>query len=298
VKPVIIKKLIRNRISLIGLVILLGFILVAILAPVLAPIPDELLALDPNRDPYRIPRYGFSSTPKPPSPEHPMGLTEGQLDIYHGIVWGTRTAFKVGLIVVSVSCAIGIVVGSVSAYIGGKFDELVMRFVDIFMSFPFLIAAIVITSVLGKGLGNVMIAMILFRWTGYARLIRGNVLQVKQDEYVMAARAAGMSHIKILLRHILPNTIFPVIIQASMNMGSIVVTAASLSFLGLGAQEGYADWGQMISYARNWILGSPGNPLAYWYTVVYPGMAIVLFVLAWNLIGDAFRDIMDPKLQG
>lgn len=289
----VMKKLIRNPISLIGLIILLVFVLVAIIAPWIAPTPERY-----KDDPYRIPRYGFSSTPTAPSKEHPMGLTEGQLDIFYGLVWGTRTAFKVGLIVISISCLIGVIVGSVSAYIGGKFDEVVMRFVDIFMSFPFLIAAIVITTVLGRGLDKVMLAMIMFRWTGYARLIRGNVLQVKQDEYVIAARAAGVSHVQILLRHILPNTIFPVIIQASMNMGSIVVTAASLSFLGLGAPEGYADWGQMISYARNWILGAPGNPLAYWYTVVYPGLAIILFVLAWNLIGDAFRDIMDPRLQG
>ena len=126
----------------------------------------------------------------------------------------------------------------------------------------------------------------------------GNVLQVKQEEYVMAARAGGVRHWKILTRHILPNTIFPVLIQASMNMGSIVVTASTLSFLGLGAPEGHADWGQMISFARNWILGTPDNPLAYWYTVLWPGLAIVLFVLSWNLIGDAFRDIMDPRIQG
>jgi peptide/nickel transport system permease protein len=190
------------------------------------------------------------------------------------------------------------VIGSTSAYIGGKFDEVVMRFVDVFMSFPFLIAAIVITTILGRGLDKVIIALVIFRWTGYARLIRGNVLQVKQEEYVMAARAGGVVHRKILIRHILPNTIFPVLIQASMNMGSIVVTASTLSFLGLGAPEGHADWGQMISFARNWILGTPDNPMAYWYTVVWPGLAIVLFVLSWNLIGDAFRDIMDPRIQG
>lgn len=132
---------------------------------------------------------------------------------------------------------------------------------------------------------------------GYARLIRGGVLQVKQEEYVKAARASGVSNAKIIVRHILPNTIFPVLIQASMNMGSIVVTASTLSFLGLGAPEGYADWGQMISFSRSWILGAPGDPLRYWYTVTYPGLAIVLFVLSWNLIGDAFRDIMDPKIQ-
>ena len=289
----VMKKLLRNPLSMIGLLILLGFILVAVFAPWIAPTPEDYI-----NEPYRVPRYGWGSAPQPPSPEHPMGLTQGKYDIFYGIVWGTRTAFQVGLIVTGLSCLIGIVIGSTSAYIGGKFDEVVMRFVDVFMSFPFLIAAIVITTILGRGLDKVIIALVIFRWTGYARLIRGNVLQAKQEEYIMAARAGGVSHPKILLRHVLPNTIFPVLIQASMNMGSIVVTASTLSFLGLGVPEGYADWGQMISFARNWILGTPQNPLAYWYTVVWPGLAIVLFVLSWNLIGDAFRDIMDPRIQG
>ncbi|NMB21291.1 MAG: ABC transporter permease [Firmicutes bacterium] len=289
----VMKKLLRNPLSMVGLLLLLGFILVAIFAPWIAP-TQEIYA----NDPYRVPRFGWGTTPEPPSPQHPMGLTQGKYDIFYGIVWGTRTAFQVGLIVTGLSCFIGVVIGSTSAYVGGKFDEVIMRFVDVFMSFPFLIAAIVITAILGRGLDKVIIALVIFRWTGYARLIRGNVLQVKQDEYVMAARAGGVSHPKILLRHILPNTIFPVLIQASMNMGSIVVTASTLSFLGLGAPEGHADWGQMISFARNWVLGTPDNSLAYWYTVVWPGLAIVLFVLSWNLIGDAFRDIMDPRIQG
>ena len=289
----VMKKLLRNPLSMAGMLILLVFILVAVFAPWIAPTPANYA-----NDPYRVPRYGWGSNPSPPTKEHPMGLTQGKYDIFYGIVWGTRTAFQVGLIVTGFSCCIGIIIGSISAYIGGKFDEVVMRFVDVFMSFPFLIAAIVITTVLGRGLDKVILALIMFRWTAYARLIRGNVLQVKQEEYIMAARPGGVTHAKILLRHILPNTIFPVLIQASMNMGSIVVTASTLSFLGLGAPEGYADWGQMISFARNWILGTPTNPLAYWYTVVWPGLAIVLFVLSWNLIGDAFRNIMDPRIQG
>lgn len=288
----IVKKLLRNPISLLGLILLLAFIAVAVFAPVIAPTPEQF-----KGEPYRIPRYGWSSEPSPPSREHILGLAPGQYDLLYGIVWGTRTAFRVGLIVVGITCLLGVIVGSISAYIGGRFDEVVMRIVDIFMSFPFLIAAIVITAVLGKGLDKVMLALIILGWMGYARLIRGNVFQVKEADYVKAARAAGVSHTKILLRHILPNTIFPVVIQASMNLGSIVVTASSLSFLGLGAPEGYADWGQMINFSRNWILGAPGEPLKYWYTVVYPGLAIILFVLAWNLIGDAFRDIMDPKIQ-
>ncbi len=287
-----LKKLVRNPLSMIGLVLLVGFVVVAALAPLIAPTPERY-----RNEPYRIPRYGWGSTPTPPSREHPMGLTQGQYDIFYGVVWGTRTAFLVGLIVVGASCGIGVVVGAISAYIGGRTDEVVMRVVDVFLSFPFLIAAVVITCVLGKGLDKVMIAMVCFWWMSYARLLRGNILQVREEEFVLAARAAGVSDLKIVLRHILPNTIFPVLISASMDLGSVVVTAAGLSFLGLGAPEGYADWGQMISFSRNWLLGAPGEPLKYWYTVVYPGAAIVLFVLAWNLIGDAFRDILDPKIQ-
>ncbi len=287
-----LKKLVRNPISMLGLFLLAGFVVIAALAPWIAPTPERF-----RGEPYRIPRFGWESTPMPPSKEHPMGLTQGRYDILYGVVWGTRTAFKVGLIVVGTSCAIGIVVGSISAYVGGRTDEIVMRVVDVFMSFPFLVAAIVITCVLGKGLDKIMIAMVCFWWMGYARLLRGNILLTKQEEFVLAARAAGVSDIKIVLRHILPNTIFPVLIQASMNLGSVVVTASGLSFLGLGAPEGYADWGQMVSFSRNWLLGEIGDPLRYWYTVLYPGGAIVLFVLAWNLIGDAFRDILDPKIQ-
>ncbi|NLH13561.1 MAG: ABC transporter permease [Firmicutes bacterium] len=289
----VFKKLLRNPVSLLGLVLLLGFVLVAIFAPVIAPTPERY-----KDDPYRIPRYGWRAAPSPPSPEHPLGLTHQQHDILYGLVWGTRTAFRVGITVTAATCLIGVIVGSVSGYIGGRFDEIVMRIADVFMSFPFLIAAIVVTTIWGRGLTQVMAAMIVFRWAGYARLMRGSVLQVKEEEFIAAARAAGVSDAKILMRHIIPNTIYPTLIQASMNIGSIVVSVASLSFLGFGAPEGYADWGQMISYARNWILGTPDNPLAYWYAVVYPGLAIVLFVLAWNLIGDAFRDIMDPKIQG
>ena len=147
---------------MIGLLILLGFILVAVFAPWIAPTPEDYI-----NEPYRVPRYGWGSAPQPPSPEHPMGLTQGKYDIFYGIVWGTRTAFQVGLIVTGLSCLIGIVIGSTSAYIGGKFDEVVMRFVDVFMSFPFLIAAIVITTIVGRGLDKVIIALVIFRWTGY-----------------------------------------------------------------------------------------------------------------------------------
>jgi len=166
------------------------------------------------------------------------------------------------------------------------------------MAFPFLLAAITLAAVLStqikEGLLRAMIALIAFGWTSYARLIRGDVLAVKERDYVIAARSMGGSDMRILLRHIIPNAIYPTLVVASMDIGSYVIAFSTLSFLGLGAEPGYADWGQMISFARNWIPALD----EYWYIVFYPGMAILLFCLAWNLIGDAFRDILDPKLRG
>lgn len=284
-------RLIRNPLSLIGLLLLLFFTIIAILAPILAP-PQAY------RSPYMIPRDGFWITPRSPSDKHPFGTTEGQYDIYYGIIWGTRTAFKIGFLVVGIALAIGITVGSTSAFYGRLIDEVMMRITDIFLAFPFLVAAMVLTTVLGKGLTNMMIALIAFSWMNYARLIRSEILHIKEMDYIAAARAYGAADWRLILRHILPNSIYPVLISASMNTGSMVIWAAALSFLGVGTEPGYADWGQMISFARNWIIGQAGNPFQYWYTVVYPGMAIFLFVLAWNLIGDALRDILDPRMRG
>ncbi len=286
----IVKRLFKNKISLIGIIIIIFFALVAIFAPWIAPPPDP-------DEPYRIPRAGWSTEPQPPRPGYIFGTTEGQYDIFYGCIWGTRTAFRIGFIVVGISALIGIIIGTFSAYYGGWFDEIVMRITDIFMAMPYLVAAMVLTTILGKGLDNVMIALIAFGWMNTARLMRSQVLEAKSEEYVEAASALGAGDLRIILKHILLNTIFPIVIRESMRMGSMVITASALSFLGVGAPMGYADWGQMISFARNWILGTQGHAFQYWYTVVIPGTAIVLFCLSWNLIGDAFRDIMDPKLQ-
>ncbi|MGC9530360.1 MAG: ABC transporter permease [Candidatus Bipolaricaulaceae bacterium] len=284
-------KLLRNPLGLIGLLLLLFFTVVALLAPVLAPPkwPGE---------PYRIPRAGYRAEPQPPQPGHPFGTAEGQYDIYYGCVWGTRTAWKISFMAVGLAAVIGVIIGSIAAFYGRWVDEVLMRITDIFYAFPFLVAAMVLTAVLGQGLDKVIIALIAWGWMGFARLIRGDILTVRENDYVSAARAAGAGNLRIIVRHILPNAIWPVFVQATMSVGSIVITAAALSFLGVGAPLGYADWGQMISYARNWIIGLQGNPLAYWYTVVYPGTAITLFCLAWNLVGDALRDILDPRLRG
>lgn len=290
----VLKQLVTTPTSLVGLILLLFFIVVAIFAPMIAPPQGARGKLEP----FRIPRSGFGAEPLPPSEEHPFGTTSGQYDLFYGVVWGTRTAFQVGIITTVLTLVIGLVVGSVAAYYGGWVDEILMRIVEIFMAFPFLLAAITLSAVLqakiGKGLVTAMIALVAFGWTTYARLIRGDILGVKEREYVVAARSVGVRNLRILIRHVIPNAIFPTMVVASMRIGDYVLTFAGLSFLGLGTEIGYADWGQLISFARDWI------PVLYnyWYIIVFPGMAIVLFVLAWNLVGDAFRDIMDPRLQG
>jgi len=279
-----------NPLSLVGLTLIILFILIAILAPVLAPTPQDQI------DPYQITRDGFSPIPQPPSEEHIFGTTQGQYDIFYGVIWGTRSAFKVGLAVIIAILLIGITLGSIAGYFGGIIDEVIMRVTDIFLAFPALILAMAITAALGPSLRSVTIALIIVSWPSYARLIRGDILAVREEDYVEAARGIGSSNLRVILRHVLPNAIYPTLIMASLDIGAIVLSAAALSFLGLGAPEGYADWGQMIQFSRNWIVGPADNPLCYWYTVTIPGLFILFFVLGWNLLGDAFRDILDPKL--
>lgn len=284
----LIRYLLGNPLSLFGILLLTGFIVVALLAPVLAvPEPYQI-------SPFHTPRSGFWATPQPPSAEAWFGTTQGQYDIFYAVVWGTRTAFKIGLGVVGLSLVIGIIVGTIAAFYGGIVDEILMRVVDIFMAVPFLIAAMVLTTLLGKGIGPMVIALTAFGWMSYARVVRSEILLIRQMDYVNAARCYGAGDLRLMLFHILPNAIFPVIVLATMATGSMVLTASALSFLGIGTEAGYADWGQFIAYSRNWIVGQPGNPFQFWYTLFFPGLAIFLFVLAWNLVGDALRDVLDP----
>ena len=280
----------KNPLSIAGIVIIFIFIVIAILAPVIAPTPEG------PGGAYDIPRDGFSPIPQPPSEEHIFGTTQGQYDIFYGVIWGTRTAFLIGLSVIGAVLAIGILLGSLAGYFGGIIDEVIMRISDVFLAFPTLNLAMAITIALGPSIQSVMIAIVVVSWTVYARLIRGDILAVREEDYVEAARGIGSSNFRIITRHVLPNSIYPALVMASLDLGAVVLTAAALSFLGLGAPEGYADWGQMIQFARNWIVGPPGEPLLYWYTVMIPGLFILFFVLGWNLLGDAFRDILDPRL--
>lgn len=311
----LVRGLFRNPLSITGLVILLLFMSMAVFAPVLAP------PVRANANPYLIPRDGFSPQPKPPGTPwtrtppktmprwyklvtgndewvHLLGTTSGQFDIWYGIVWGTRTAFTVGIIVVAASLAIGLLMGAVSAFYGGVVDDVLMRITEIFMAFPFLLAALMLTSLLvplvGRGIGPAMIALIAFGWMGYSRVLRGEVLSVKQRDYVLAARTIGATDARLMLRHVLPNAVFSTLVLASLDVGAVVLSFAALSFLGVGTDIGYADWGQLISFARDYILSLDD----YWFIVVFPGLALILFGLAWNLIGDALRDILDPRMKG
>ena len=283
-----LRRLFKNPMAQIGGSLLTLFVLTALFAPVIAP-PKYAFA------PYRMPHKGFSSTPKPPNAQYFFGTTSGQYDIFYGIVWGTRTAFKTGLFVVVVAAFIGACVGVISGYYGGWIDEIIMRLVDIVWTIPSLILAMALVVSLGRGLENIMLALALVSWRWYARVIRSEVLKIKEMGYVHAAKIMGISDFRIMIRHIMPNTIYPIIIMGTLEMGSIVIMASFMSFVGLGAPKGYADWGQMVALARNYIVGPPDAPLKYWYTIFFPGGCIILFVLAWNLIGDALRDVFDPK---
>ena len=286
----LLNRIFRNPSAVVGMIILFFFLAVAIAAPYLAP-PKH------KHKPYKIPHQGFSMTPKPPSDTNIFGTTSGQYDIYYGVVWGTRTMFKVVAIVIIFTVIIGVIIGTVSGYFGGIIDEILMRITDVFFTIPGLILALAIVVAFGRGIDKIMIALILVRWRNYARIMRSSILTLRDLDYIQAAKVIGVSDLKIMIKHIIPNSIYPVMSLAFLDIGNIVLAAAFFAFLGLGESQNFADWGQMVALARNYIVGPPGDPFRYWYTVFYPGVCIVLFVLSFNLIGDALRDALDPKMR-
>jgi len=284
-----LRRFLKNPLSVIGLSLVVIFGVIALLAPVLQP--------PKYPDPYRIPHTGFRIQPSPPSAEHPLGTTQQQYDMLYGLVWGTRSAFRIGVTVVAANLLIGIILGLLAGYFGGTLDEVIMRITDIFFAIPFLVMAMALVVAIGRGLKAVVIVLIILGWPSYTRVLRSDILVTRNKDFILAARASGASHLRIMFTHVLPNAMYSVLILASLNIGTTILEAAALSFLGLGSETGTADWGQIISLCRNWIVGTPTDRFAYWYVVFIPGFVISLFVLGWNLMGDAVRDVFDPRMR-
>ncbi|MGQ9477836.1 MAG: nickel transporter permease [Candidatus Bipolaricaulia bacterium] len=271
------RALLRNPLSLTGLAIISALILAAIVAPYLSPY--DPLATQPLRKLEGL------------SPAHPLGTDQLGRDILSRLLYGARISLRIALIVALLAGSTGTLIGILCGYFGGRIDNLLMRVTDIFMAFPQLILAMAISSALGPSLENVVIAISLTEWTFFARLARSRAIAIREENYVEAARAMGAGRLRILFRHVLPLSLSPVIVQATLEMGGIIRTAASLGFLGLGAQPPTPEWGVMVTAGRNYL---PGQ----WWVSTFPGLAIFVTVLGFNLLGDGIRDILDPRLRG
>lgn len=266
----------RRPLMLAGLVIIVGVVLVAIFAGQIAPY-----------DPIKIsPRDRL----KPPTMKHLFGTDDMGRDIFSRIVHGTRITLRMGLTVIIAALLMGSFLGVLAGFFGGFLDELIMRITDIFMSYPYLVLAMVLTVVLGPSIKNAILAMAIVWWPTYCRLIRSEVLRIKQRDYVKVSHAFGASNSFIILRHILPNSWVPALIQCTLDFGRVIMYAASLSFIGLGPQPPAPEWGAMINAGRFFIAN------AWWYST-FPGMAIMVTILGFNLMGDGLRDIFDPRLR-
>ncbi|RJQ07213.1 MAG: ABC transporter permease [Bacillota bacterium] len=274
-----VKLLFRNRLTGAAFVVVTLLVVVALLAPVLAPYPDDGRGV-----------VNPSERFQKPSSEHIFGTDDMGRDILSRVIFGTRISLSISLVTIVAAMLIAIPLGVIAGYFGGFIDEILMRITDVFLSFPPLLIAIVVASFLGPSLENAMIAIVIAWWPWYSRVIRAQVMAAKERPYVSAARCIGTSDWKIMFSHILPNTIAPVIIQASMDLGCVILTAASLSFIGLGAQPPQPEWGLIVSSARTYILD------AWWYSV-FPGLAILVTVLSFNLIGDGLREVLDPRTR-
>lgn len=269
----------RNKLSLTALIVLIVLMVSAILAPAIIPYPEDLA--DATHTEIKL---------QPPSREHLMGTDELGRDMFSRVVYGTRVSLTAALAAVGLSLLIGIPLGAIAGSFGGWVDNVIMRITDVFLSFPPLLLAIAMVAIMGSSLENAILAISLSWWPWYTRLIRGQAISVKERKFVQAAETIGTSRLKIIFKHIIPNCISPVIVQASMDIGGVILTVASLSFLGLGAQLPTPEWGLMISVGRRFF------PDKWWYCI-FPGIAIFITVLCFNLLGDAIREIMDPKTR-
>ncbi|MCK4259186.1 MAG: ABC transporter permease [Halanaerobiales bacterium] len=270
------RRLKKNRRAMVGLFIIIAVVLLALLAPYISPYKPTKISLRNKLD--------------APSKAHWFGTDKLGRDILSRMIYGSRISLLVGLVAVGISGTIGVLIGSIAGYYGKWIDNLLMRIVDILLAFPSILLAIALVAVLGPSLFNVILAISLVSWVGYARMVRGEFLSLKQQEFVEGARSLGAPDMKIIFRHILPNAISPVIVLATLGMAGAIISESSLSFLGLGVQPPTPSWGGMLSEGRTVIRQA-------WWVPTFPGIAIMFTVLAFNLLGDGLRDALDPKLK-
>lgn len=269
----------RNRLQRISLIVIVLLVLIAIFAPWIAPYPGH--AINETNPVDKL---------QPPSSKYLFGTDELGRDLLSRVIFGTRISLQTALIAVGLALLIGVPLGAIAGGLGGIVDEVIMRITDIFLSFPPLLLAIAISAFLGPNLRNAMLAIAISWWPWYTRIIRGQAVSIRERQFVRAARAIGTPMRNIIFKHILPNTFAPVIVQASMDIGGVILTIASLSFLGLGAQPPTPEWGLLISSSRTYFLDS------WWYSL-FPGVAILITVLVFNLVGDGIREVLDPKTR-
>lgn len=269
----------KNKLSLLALIVLVVLVAMAVLAPWLAPYPEDIADETHITEKFQE-----------PSSEHWMGTDELGRDVFSRVLYGARVSILNGLLAVAVALLIGVPLGAVAGSFGGWIDNLLMRITDVFLSFPPLLLAIVLVALLGSSLTNAILAIAISWWPWYTRLVRGQAISIKERKFVQAAETIGTSRMKIIFKHIIPNCISPIIVQASMDIGGVILTLASLSFLGLGAQSPTPEWGLMISTGRSYF---PDK----WWCCIFPGLAIFITVLCFNLLGDAVREILDPKTR-
>ena len=271
-----LRYLVKDKLALTGMIIILLLLASMLLAPILVPYdPLELNMTD------RL--QGVNKT-------HWMGTDGFGRDVLSRVIYGARLSLTIAFILVMLSAGVGVIVGGIAGFFGGFVDELIMRCVDVLLAFPKLILALVIVAVLGPSLVNVMLAIAATGWVNYSRVVRGSVLSIKQDEFVLAARAVGCKNVRILTRHIIPNVLAPVIVLVTMDIGHIILAISALSFLGLGAQPPTPEWGAMLNEGRSYMQSAP-------HLMIFPGLMIMITVLAFNLVGDGLRDAWDPFIQ-
>jgi len=267
----------RDRLALLGAAIVVLVVLAALLAPLIAPFPHDA---------------GTATNPVDglltPGGRHLFGTDEVGRDVLSRVLYGARTSLRIAVEVIAIAILVGMPLGVVAGYVGGLVDDVIMRVTDVFLAFPALLLALALASVLTPSVGNAAIAIAVTWWPWYTRLIRAQAATVAASGFVTAARALGVSHVRILLRHVLPNAAAPVIVQASLDFGGVILTAAALSYLGLGAQDPTPEWGLMVSQGQSLFTTN-------WWVVTFPGAAILVTALGFNLLGDGLRTLLDPR---